>query len=286
MRTKRLSLIFILLTIFLLTITSTVAFANDADEKTITITNHSHREVQVTLYVTETAIVSYTFNVEAHSIDAHKIQEGVYTIEYVTCQNEDNPDVVDYLINMVDKHYSLTIYDCAYQPTKFTISNHMSEDVVLEMYGYEDYEFEAEQGKTKHELFSGVYTYYYEACEGKSFSGEVNVLKNGQTNLILHSCEWHTSPAQIFGGPNPVGFKIVNHASFPVIMTLIGPDSYLVTAEYGVNRMELVSGTYKYSYYQDLQLKTGNFVVTRNGLGVLVITPSYTIGLVEDEILE
>jgi hypothetical protein len=69
-------------------------------------------------------------------------------------------------------------------------------------------------------------------------------------------------------------------------MTLIGTENYLVTVNPGVNTFNLVSGSYKYSYYQDFKLVSGNMVVTQNSKGVLVVTPSFVYDFVDSEDLE
>jgi len=63
---------------------------------------------------------------------------------------------------------------------------------------------------------------------------------------------------------------------------LIGPESYLVTVNPGINVFTLISGNYRYSYYQDSRLLTGSMVVTPNGLGTLVVTPSFVMDYVDE----
>ena len=46
--------------------------------------------------------------------------------------------------------------------------------------------------------------------------------------MTLHSCEWHAAPARIYGPLNPTKFRLINHADFPVILSLVGPENYLV----------------------------------------------------------
>ena len=65
-------------------------------------------------------------------------------------------------------------------------------------------------------------------------------------------------------------------------MTLIGPESYLVTVDPGINIFTLISGNYRFSYYQDHRLLTGSMVVTKNGLGTLIFTPSFVIDYVDE----
>ncbi len=279
MRARRITLIVLLVTIFVLSVTFTIAFA--ATEKTLTIDNRSGNEMAVTLTNVATGNISYTINLGKYDIDETKIISDVYTISYPYCKG-----TVDFNVDM-SNNYSFTIYPCAHQPTAIQVKSHLAEDVVLEIYGYEDASEDITPGYTRMKgVFSGLNTYTYEACEGKTFSGEFFVNKNGTTNLLLHSCEWHIQPARFYSQPVPVRFRIANHASFPVIMTLIGPESYLVTVNPDMNIFQVVSGSYKYSYYQDNQVVTGRVLVTKGGQTTLVVTPSFVIGYVDDEDLE
>ena len=207
------------------------------------------------------------------------ITVGEYRVRYTACGVD-----YDWFLNQeAGDDYTLVFYPCKSQPTKLQVKSHLSDKVEIKIYGYEDYEVEIKPGlKTKVELYSGNIDYEYTACGGQVFFGEMKVAKNGTSQLVLHSCEWHLQPARNYAQPNPVKFRIINHASFPVIMTLIGPESYLVTVNPGVNFYTMISGNYRFSYYQDNRLLTGSMVVTPNGRGVLVVTPSYVLDYVDD----
>jgi hypothetical protein len=279
MRARRITLIMLLVTIFILSITFTIAFA--ATQKEITIDNRSKDDFDVTLRNVATGNISYTIHLDKYDIDETKVISDVYTISYPYCDG-----TVDFNVNMSD-NYSFIIYPCAHQPTAIQVKSHLAEDVVLEIYGYEDASEDIDPGYTRMtDVFSGDNTYVYEACEGQTFSGEFYINKNGSTPLVLHSCEWHTQPARFYSQPVPVKFRIANHASYPIIMTLIGPESYLVTVNPDMNVFQIVSGSYKYSYYQDNQVITGRVMVTKGGQTTLVVTPSFVIGFVDDEELD
>lgn len=221
--------------------------------------------------------LAYTFNVPAGETDDELVEEGTYIVKYSVCGMD-----YDWELEMDDK-YTLTLYPCQAQPTKLQVRSHLNETVELKIYGYEDVEVDIKPGsKVKINLFSGNVDYEYEACGGQTFFGEMKIAKSGTSQLILHSCEWHVDPVRNYTQPNPVKFRIINHASFPVIMTLIGRESYLVTVDPGINVFMLISGNYRYSYYQDGRLLTGSMVVTPNGLGTLVFTPSFVMDYVDD----
>jgi len=281
MRTQRISLIVLLIAIFVLSITFTIAQAA-ADEKTITIDNRSGRDVDVTLTNIATGLISYTIGLERFDIDTTKVKEDKYIVSYPYCNG-----TINFNLDLTDKNYEFIIYPCATQPTKIQVKSHLSEDVTLEIFGYKDASEDISPGLTNMKgVFSGPNIYSYEACEGQTFAGEFDIKKDGTTQLYLHSCEWHLQPARFYGQPNPVKFRIANHASFSIFMTLIGSENYLVTVDPGMNVYQLVSGSYKYSYYQDNKLVTGNMLVTKNGVGTLVVTPSFVIGFVDEEGLE
>jgi hypothetical protein len=199
-----------------------------------------------------------------------KLEESTYWVYYEICGSIWEDKI------KLEEDFDLVIHPCANQPTKMRISSHFGEKITINFVGYRDYEFDLESGKNKVELFSGDYNYTYEACD-QEFFGEIHVTKNGKTDLTLRGCEWYDDPARIHGPLNPVKYKLVNHASFPLILTLIGPENYLVTADPGVNIVRLVAGSYKFSYYLDFQTHTGSMFVPKNGNGSLILRPAYVI---------
>jgi hypothetical protein len=258
----------------LLTLLVSSGYYQEAMAKKSTITLVNKTNEKVTFYFSGDK--SYEFTVKPGAKVSEEIDHDTYLVSYTVCKT-------DFSWKLKFKgDEKIVLYPCNHQPTKMQVKSHLADDVELIIDGYDDYEIDIEPGKNKVELFSGDIYYEYEACDGQLFSGEIYVAKSGTTQLILHSCEWFAHPARIYGQPNPVNFKIVNHASFPIILTLIGPESYLVTANPGVNIFTLVSGSYKYSYYQDYKVISGSMVVTKNGVGVLVITPVYVYDYVDD----
>jgi len=243
----------------------------------LSIVNKTSEEITVTLTPDNGDPVK-TSIVPAFGNDDTNLIDGVtYTYEYQYCDLANTDDLMDGEITLDGDDYTITLYPCAHQPTKLVINNHLSEEVSVELlYGYEEYAFDIELGKNKVNVFSGSYVYSYDAC-GIDFSGDVLIKKNGTTNLTLHSCEWFTDPARIYGPLNPAKYKLINHASFPIILTLIGPENYLVTVYPGVNRVKLVAGNYGYSYYLDYQIVSGSMYVPVNGTGGLTLKPSYVM---------
>ncbi len=258
----------------LLTLLVTSGFYQEALAKQSSITIVNKTDEKVTFVFSGDKV--YEITIKPGKKVSEEMDHDTYQVTYSVCGTD-----YDYQMKF-KKDKKIVLYPCKHQPTKMQVKSHLGDDIELIIEGYEDFEYDIEPGKNRIELFSGITYYEYEACGGQIFSGELFVAKSGTTQLILHSCEWFTHPARIYGHPNPVKFRIVNHASFPIIMTLIGPENYLVTVNPGVNIFTLVSGSYKYSYYQDYKLIYGSMVVTKNGIGVLVVTPSYVYEFVDD----
>ncbi len=155
------------------------------------------------------------------------------------------------------------------------------------MIGYEDETFEIPPGFSIIEVFSGETVYRYDACD-RDFNGVVDILPNGTTQFYMYSCEWYDSPDRVFGAANVANFRLINHASFPIILSLVGPENYLITVSPGENRVRLVAGVYKYAYFIDFQQVTGTFFVSPNGNGIAMFSPAYTIdnGLIDESTQE
>jgi len=279
MRTGRVFALAFIVTILVSTVFVPPAYA---DGKNVTINNKSNHDVVVNFQLEED--LWWWQTPEAFSIEADagekgkkKLEQGEYLVTYSHCG-------VDFDFRLeLDDEYTLVLYPCESQPTKIQVKSHLSEKVNLEIFGYVDYSAEILPGiKNRVEVFSGKIDYQYVACDEQVFSGELNVAKNGKTQLVLHSCDWHRDPARNYAKPNLSKFRIVNHASFPIIMTLIGPGNYLVTVDPGINVFTLMSGSYKFNYYQDFKLVTGSFVVTQNGNDILVVAPTYVMEYVDD----
>ena len=217
------------------------------------------------------------------TVDIALDEDSTYYYQYRLC-GKNLADIVDAQIVM-KKDITLTLFPCDTQPTTMQVKNHLGVTIDLELIGYEEISVDIPPGLTVIEVYSGETIYKYDACD-RDFNGVVDILPNSRTQFVLYSCEWYDSPAREYGGLNPVGFRLINHSSFPMILTLIGPENYLVTVEPGENRVQLVAGVYTYSYYMDYELISGSFFVSPNGNGIAMFSPSYTIdyGTAEEDL--
>ena len=185
----------------------------------------------------------------------------------------------------LDKDKTWKIYPCQVAPSKVRLNSHFSQDITVNLYGPlempepddEDYTVEL-GGNPINDILSGTYILSYEACDS-IISDEIFIMKNGKTKYTMHGCEWYTSPARTYDKPVPVKFKIINHASFPVVLQIVGPEGALLNINPGANVFTLIYGTYKYGYFLDNTYHTGNMMVTKNGLGQLVLRPSHIHGV-------
>lgn len=246
------------------------------EETEVHIENRTKETVVIVFSGPEQKTISFEPGVE----DDIKLDNGEYTYVFGAC-NESKDEKLELEGDKVE----IIFYPCPHQPTKMKVMSHIDETIRVELReGYEDFDYDIKIGKTRVELFSGDYVYSYEACN-QVFSGEIHVKKNGTTTFYIRSCEWYLDPAREFGALNPVKFHINNHASFPLILTLIGPQNYLLEVGSGSNRYELIAGSYRYSYFLDYQLHEGSMFVPLHGNGSMTLRPSFVMdnGLSEVE---
>jgi hypothetical protein len=263
MKKQRLLLVAILMAITLAFLIPGVALAKDKIK--LTIYNYTKDDITVKLDGEE----DFEVLVPGGGKESIELTEGEYDYEYFAC-NVTTDATLD-----LDKDFKMYIYACDTVPTKARIKSHFSDDLVLEMVGPDDYKFDISLGQQSVNLFSGVYIYSYKACD-TVFSGEIRVLKNGTTELMLHGCEWWESLERIYAKPVPIKVRIINHGNFPVDITLVGPETYYLTVLPGINVYKIVYGTYTWAYYLDYQYTTGVFKAEKHGLSVFTITPNRT----------
>ena len=177
------------------------------------------------------------------------------------------------------------IYPCSVAPSKVRLNSHFSEAITVNLYGPlempepDDENYTVELGGNPiNDILSGTYLLSYDACDS-TFTEEIFVEKSGKTQFTMRGCEWYASPARTYDKPVPVKFKVINHASFSVVLQIVGPQGALLNINPGVNQFTLIYGTYKYGYFLDGNYHTGNMMVTKNGLGQLVLRPSHIHGL-------
>ncbi len=289
MKEKSVFFVALLIAVLIAVVTTTIVFA--ATSYTYSFVNMTHKPIYVEIK-TEYDIDAYdnihkSFTVAPGGTVHTTLNKGTYWVYYYSCA-VDNPGTdrpFDYEINL-DSDIEAVIYPCDAKPTWLNVRNHTPETIDLDITNKVDEEsYDVEPGLTQISVFSGENFYNYDACDS-DLSGVIDVHPAGTTQLILPSCEVFVSPEYIYGASNIANFNFINHASFPLILTIIGPMNDLIEISPGINRADLVVGVYTYSYYIDYEVISGTFIVTPNGIGALLLSPEYTIDnglLVEEE---
>ena len=282
---KKILLINVLLALVLGGLFVQPAFA--ATKYDFTVINYTNDEVVITLVkLNDDTPDEYDFVVDSFDENTEEFLKGEYYYEYEHCG-----EIIDGTFKLKEDTEWL-IYPCGVEPTKMRFNSHFAEDITVTMYGPlempepEEDDFVVELGGNRVDILSGHYIMSYEAfCSpvgtdpATVFSEEIRVLKNGTTQIMMRGCEWYSHPARTYGKPVPVKFKIINHASFPLILQIVGPEGALLDVKPGTNVYTLIYGSYKFGYFLDGQYHTGYMKVTKNGLGQLLLRPSHILEL-------
>ncbi len=222
---------------------TTTAFA--PLQKTQEFLIHNNREIPMKIVFKGPK--DYTFTL-APGWHERTIEEGDYTITYEGCVAD-----VEVTMTIDEPGQYIEIPYCPTPPelTKFVISSHFGTKVEVtftahdDVYG-KDYTFAAELGRNRYEFIqSGWYDYSYDACD-TTFSGTIRIEKAGTTDLLLKSCEALARQELVSAGVT--NFKLHNHYTTPIVVTLIGSRTYFYTLEPGTTPVEMLSGTYTYIY--------------------------------------
>lgn len=228
------------------------------DDNTFRVVNKTSRDVRVEVYSrsdipygsvdSDDDGVQKIFIVPSKGSDDVLLDEDdTYYYAYQACG-----DTIDGSINMKDD-IEIVIPACDRKPTILWVRNHLGSTATLALIQGDDEDtYDIEPGLTKLSVAAGDTFYSYDACFPiQDFNGEIHILDNGKSQLIMRSCEYYSSPVAEFGAQNVVSFRIINHASFPIILTIIGPINDLIEISPGENRVTLVAGTYDYNFYMD-----------------------------------
>lgn len=219
---------------------------------------------------------NYTFEIGRESTMKVKVLEGEYEYFYEVCGG-------DFLgeIEIGDNDTVFETYNCAIQPipTKFVIESHFGDPIVVSLTGplqvpalSRDYTATANLGNNRYDIDSGDYTYSYDACD-TTFTGQFKVLKSGTTRLRLSACETIALRAlrAQFTSLDPVKFRVANRFAIDIVITLIGPETHTITVQPGMNRHEVISGTYNYIFAAFGIRYEGIIVVSPNGDTILMV---------------
>ena len=255
----------LLLILSLVVLVLSTAWAPTTYKKfTLNIHNNTEDDVKVKLEGDET----YNFTVKPGK-STKEVQEGEYEYSFRIC-NYDNKTAGTIVVDSNDVW--LKIPKCPKGDpveTKFVINYHIDQPITVELRGDKDYDLQIELGKNKFEqIMSGTYLYAYEVCDAV-FAGELRIEKNGKTQMTIKSCE--RLAYMDFEKPAPVKLRVANHLVIPLDLTLIGPLTYFQKVQPGLNRVQVVAGTYTYIYAAYGKRYEGTFTVRKGGTTILAL---------------
>ena len=263
----------LILTILILFVSAAInPMDDDAETFQIKFSNETLNDIEVVLENDDEDGPDYQFTVKAYKSTAKSIEEGTYTMEWKECGKDRTVSitVTEDMVWNFDECYGQPI------PIKFIVNNHQDQTIEIELTSLndeglakEDYVLKAKFGVNRfQDLWSGFYIFSYEACDS-TFSGVVHIEGGGRSSLTIKSCE--RLVYEDFNAPVPVKARIANHFSVPVDITLLGPLGYIETLSPGMNRLQLVTGTYHYIYAAHGVRYEGIWVVEGGGASYLAV---------------
>lgn len=226
---------------------------------------HNNTEDDV-VKITLTGPEDYAFSVGPGYFDK-KVAEGDYKYSYTACGQKFSGD-----ISVKDNNTWLIIDSCAAAPiyAKFRVDSHLGETLTLTLTGPQTYALTIDLGANVFlSLQTGWYTFSYDAC-GQTLTGEVRITKNGASRLTLYACEQLANHPQQTVEHVATNVRIASHYSFPVRVTLVGPNNYSFAVFTGMNRFNVLPGFYSYFYTAYGVTKSGSFNVGEAGAWITI----------------
>ncbi len=244
-----------------------MSFANVQTVSAKTYDLHIHNNTEENVKIKLKGDESYSFIVVPGKL-VKTVKEDTYEVTYSACNGLVS---FDKSVTVTSGGVWIVIDPCpvAKVETKFVINSNISESLTLAMSGPEEYELTIGLGKNKFLGFiAGTYTYSHDFCS-IAVAGTIVVTKNGKTRLSLLGCE--REEILSFGLPNPSNLRIGSHYAFPVTVTLIGPRQYYLTVNPGINRIDVIRGTYTYIYTAYNKIYSGEITVSGGGMHNTII---------------
>lgn len=224
-----------------------------------------HNDTEVAVKVELKGPKNYSFDVQPGKI-LKTVEEGTYDYSYGSCGEKFTGK-----ITVEDDNQWLTIQPCGAAPefAKFVIDSHL-DSVTLKLTGPVNYDLAATLGSNKYvSLQTGLYAYSYDACGG-TWGGTVQITKNGKARLTLYSCEQSQFRTLMATEDVPSNLRIGSHYAFPVRLNMFGLVNYSFDIVPGLNRLNVIRGSYSYSYTAYGQVHTGSVNVTEAGVTVII----------------
>jgi hypothetical protein len=257
--------IFFLSVVAMLLLTAFAPLA--ASKKTIIVHNDTEEDINFVFEGPET----YKFTVKPGKFEKTMV-EGDYEYSYKAC---DGTYEGEFTVEKTGQWFVVEPCEPEYEYTKFVVYSHFDQSISIDLVGPEDYTLKVELGKNKFvPVASGEYIYSYDICD-TTFTGLIKIKKNGSSNIMLKNCE--RLQLLEFGKPNPIKMLISNRYSIPIDVTLIGPLTYYATIQPGLNRLDVISGTYTYIYAAYGTRYEGTFIVGKKGDTVVFLPTVVTV---------
>lgn len=220
------------------------------------------------------------------------IESDSYTVTYTlpNCGVEVSQDETVYF----DGH-TIALSVCPPEPLlaqDFAINSHLGDDVVVEFTpDFEgDYKLLEEMAAfslnvlagernvyNDNNFVEGNYIYTYEYC-GETKGGTIKLLFDYKNELTLKGCEAEAFQAELddlgLVARDLVKLRLNNRTTEEIGLTLIGPKSYYFTLGYGVESVNVYTGTYSYVYALHGQAYRGTITVSPNGDTVMMVPGS------------
>lgn len=263
---KTFSMLFVLVAVLFANVQPVVAAAS----YDLNIHNNTEESVKISL----TGPKNYGFTLDPGKW-AKTVVEGTYKYTVTACGQKTTGE-----IKVNDNNQWLTVDPCGAvaEFAKFNVDSHLGQAITFTLEGPKSYSLAIELGSNKFiSLQTGFYTYSYDAC-GTTVSGTLRIAKNGTSKFIVYGCEQlgnhltETDTSTLVGAPS--NLRIGSHYSFPIRVTLIstGTARYSFELVTGLNRLNVVPGSYTYSYTAYGQYRSGTFTVTEKGVS-LILSP-------------
>ena len=241
-----------------------IAPASAATKWDLNIHNDTEEDVKVIL----TGPEDYSFTLLPGKF-IKTVVEGDYKYSYGACGQKFSGEVT-----VEDDLQWIIIEPCSATPLyeKFVVDSHLGDALTLQLVGPQTYDLAISLGTNKFiSLQTGWYTFKYTACGG-DLTGLVHITKNGKARLTLYSCEVVALHPLGLALPEAIrtNLRIGSHYAFPVRLTLSGPTTYSIEIVPGLNRFNVVDGTYNYSYTAYGQFFSGTFSVGEAGTSFII----------------
>jgi hypothetical protein len=246
----------------LLVIAMTLGYAQPAFAATVDL--NLHNDTEETVKVTLTGPKNYSFDMVPGKI-VKTVEEGKYKYSYGACGEKFSGE-----ITVEDDEQWLVIEPCGavaiYE--KFVVDSHL-DAVTLKLTGPSSYDLAVTLGTNKFiSLQVGSYAYSYDACGG-TWTGTVDITKNGKGRITLYSCE-QSAFRNTMVEDNPSNLRIGSHYAFPVRLNLFGNTNYSFEIIPGLNRLNVLRGQYSYSFVAYCQTRTGSINVGEPGVTIIL----------------